>query len=774
VYGLTGPNTGYDPAILKKIARLPHVRRVEEYGEVNNALLRADGREVAPPKSAPANFEVGTVGSVNGLYIDQDRIAIIKGRMVDPSRANEMLVSAPVAKVLDIHVGDVLHFGFYTNAQEAAPGPSGDEYRPKPHLSLPIKVVGIGEYDNAVVQDDVDAVGSNFTLFTPALTRPLMTCCAQTTFAGLRLEHGSRDVPAVEAELEKLNPLLASHVYVSSVDAAKTERAIEPESIALGAFGLIAALAALLIASQVIGRQLRADLDDLDVLRALGATPAMTTGDGLVGVFGAIVVGSLVAVVLAVAVSPVAPLGVVRSVYPDRGIAFDWTVLGFGALTLIVVLSAVAVVLAYRQAPHRVARRSRLMTARRSRASRAVAGLGLSAPAATGVRFALEPGRGRSAVPVRSAILGAALAIVVVVSTITFATSLHTLVSRPALYGWNWNYELSGGGGVGNVPQVLVAKALDHDPDVAGWSDAYFGEAEVDGLAVPAFGGSTNSSVGPPQLSGHALAGRGQVVLGAATLAQLHKHLGDSVSMNTGAPRPVKLKIVGTATMPAIGGSGSGSLHLEMGTGALFSYQDIPPALRDIVGNKPAGPNAVLVRLRTDSNNSAALRELDRIAQKLSLPTNYGVNVIPVQRPAEIVNYRSMSRTPLYLGLALAVGAIVALALTLITSVRRRRRDLALLKTLGFTRRQLAAVVSWQATIAVGIGTIVGVPVGIILGRALWNLFARDIHAVPEPTVPGLTIALIALGALVLANVVAAIPARQAARTKTAVLLRAE
>ena len=81
---------------------------------------------------------------------------------------------------------------------------------------------------------------------------------------------------------------------------------------------------------------------------------------------------------------------------------------------------------------------------------------------------------------------------------------------------------------------------------------------------------------------------------------------------------------------------------------------------------------------------------------------------------------------------------------------------------------------SWQATIAVGIGTIVGVPVGIILGRALWNLFARDIHAVPEPTVPGLTIALIALGALVLANLVAAIPARQAARTKTAVLLRAE
>ena len=96
------------------------------------------------------------------------------------------------------------------------------------------------------------------------------------------------------------------------------------------------------------------------------------------------------------------------------------------------------------------------------------------------------------------------------------------------------------------------------------------------------------------------------------------------------------------------------------------------------------------------------------------------------------------------------------------------------MKTLGFTRRQLAAVVAWQSTIAAAIGTIIGVPAGIVIGRALWDLFADEIHAVPEPTVPALTIALVAIGALALANVVAAIPGRQAARTKTAVLLRAE
>ena len=114
------------------------------------------------------------------------------------------------------------------------------------------------------------------------------------------------------------------------------------------------------------------------------------------------------------------------------------------------------------------------------------------------------------------------------------------------------------------------------------------------------------------------------------------------------------------------------------------------------------------------------------------------------------------------------------LGLTLVASVRRRRRDMALFKTLGFTKRQLAAVVAWQASIVVAIGIIVGVPLGIALGRSLWDLFAHEIDTVPAPTVPVVTIVLIAVGGLVLANLVAALPGRFAARTPTAMLLRTE
>ena len=107
------------------------------------------------------------------------------------------------------------------------------------------------------------------------------------------------------------------------------------------------------------------------------------------------------------------------------------------------------------------------------------------------------------------------------------------------------------------------------------------------------------------------------------------------------------------------------------------------------------------------------------------------VVVVAVQRPAEIVNYRSIGVTPLLLVSGLALGAVAALALTLAASVRRRRRDLALLKTLGFTKRQLAAAISWQASVAALVGILIGVPLGIVLGRWLWILFAHLIYAVP-------------------------------------------
>ena len=544
--------------------------------------------------------------------------------------------------------------------------------------------------NNAVVQDDTDTANDATVILTPAFTQRHLTCCADFTFTYLQLEHHSAGVASVEREIERvIPPKLPYDFYDPSLDVAKAVHAIKPEAIALGVFGAIASLATLLIAIQLIGRQVRSWTVEGQVLRSLGGGPLTILTDSLVGVVGAVLAGTLAACVMAVCLSPLFPLGPVRPVYPDRGVSFDWTVLGLGALGLVVLLVLAAAVLAWRALPHRASAYSILgSSSRSSKVADTAAGWGLPAPAVTGIRLALEPGS--DGVPVRSAILGAVLAMIVVVATVVFGSSLNALVAQPSLYGWNWAYELSGSGGIGDIPGPMADRLLAADPQVSSWSSYYFGNLQVDGRTVPVLGATPGAEVGPPVLSGHRFDGTGQIVLGAGTLARLHKAIGDTVDVAYGAARPTPLRIVGTATMPAIGVSGVTG-HLSMGTGAEVDYRFIPASVRDSFGNTPAGPNAVFVRLKAGVDPGSARPGLTHIAGKLSLPTNYGVTVVGVQRPAEIVNYRSMGATPAILGLALAGGAVAALGLTLVASVRRRRREMAMLKTIGFTGRQLAA-----------------------------------------------------------------------------------
>ena len=757
------------PVPVNVLARLPHVKRVESADVLNAARLGPNGAPVTHGGSARQVF---TVGSVDGLFFNQDRVTVVDGRMANPRLAGQAVVTEEAAHLLGLHVGETVPVGFYTSAQVSSPGSGTAAVQPRARID--IKIVGIVVPNSAVVQDDAERSVSALVILTPALTARVAQCCG-TGLAqfGLRLDRGSSEVSTVETEVERLLPAgVGFYVSVASVSEAEAQRAIQPESLALGVFGGIAVLAALLIAGQVIGRQLRLGVSELSILRALGADPVMTSSDGLAGILGAVILGSLLAAAVAVGLSPLGPIGPVRPVYPAQGIAFDWTVLGLGTLGLVLVLSAVAGFFAYQQAPHRTSRQHERVKGS-PRLDRAGAAAGLPLSALTGVRFALESGRVRNTTPMRSAIVGAAVAVSVITSALTFGASLNTLVSHPNLYGWNWSYELDTLEGGGYIPERKAAQLLEHDPYVAAWTGVYFDSLRVGGQTIPIIGGTPNAPVGPPILSGHTLEAPNQIVLGATTLAELHKRVGDTVEASYGTiSRRTRLRIVGTASMAAVG-PGLG-LHLSMGIGALVSDLLIPANVRDPASGPP-GPAAIFVRLRTGASPAASLRSLQKIDTTLdSDPNAAPMSVLPVQRPADIVNYRSMEKAPAFLGAALAAGAVIALGLTLVASVRRRRHDLALLKTLGFTRRQLAAVIAWQSSIAVLIGTIVGITVGIVLGRILWHTFAHEISAVPAPTVPAIAIVLIALGALVLANVVAAVPGRIAARTPTALLLRAE
>ena len=156
------------------------------------------------------------------------------------------------------------------------------------------------------------------------------------------------------------------------------------------------------------------------------------------------------------------------------------------------------------------------------------------------------------------------LAVAVLVATLTFGSSLATLDSHPALYGWNWSYAINSPGG-NDVPPV-VGHLLSRDPEVAAWTGYTFGNVQFNGLTVPVLLTRAHADLGPPILTGHAVDANNQVVLGTATLAALHKKLGDTVMVSYGAPQdapvyvpPSPMVIVGTATMPAIGAERSSS-----------------------------------------------------------------------------------------------------------------------------------------------------------------------------------------------------------------------
>jgi hypothetical protein len=705
------------------------------------------------------------------------------------------MMAPSVAKLLGFHVGQTIPFGFYSNEQQSLPGIGTAAV--KPALRINMRLVGLAVSNSEVVEDDVDTFPT-FIPLTPAFTRQVLALKGQQMAGALAFDiqthRGTSLVPLVERELSRLIPPGDIYTYHALAPVtAKADRSLRPISIALGVFGGVTLLAGILVAAQLVARRFRTEVVDREVLRALGANPADTVLDGLIGVEAAISLGILLAAGIAIALSPVAPLGPVRSVYPFGGIAFDWTVLGFGTLILFVTLTAIAFVLATTSAPHRVALRPGLQPSSGARMVAFVARAGLPAPGVVGVRMALEPGEGRSAVPVRSALLGSILAVALVVTTVIFGSSLQTLVSSPALYGWNWSYILNPiGSGGGNVPQVALTM-LRHDPYVAAYSGTSYNDVEIDGQAVPFLIENAGAPVAPPILSGQPVTAAHEIVLGAATLAQLGKHLGDYVTVTYGTPAdapiyvpPTRMRVVGTATFPAIGFASTVSDHTSMGTGVLLANQDFPKTFAEAVQTGPVpaldGPNLALVRLKPDAPPAAALASLQRIAQAsdqafANAPggaAGNGIVVQGVQRPAEIVNYKTIGITPTLLVSGLALGAIAALALTLLSSVRQRRRDLALLKTMGFVRRQLAGAVAWQATVAAVVGIVVGVPLGVIAGRWLWTLFAEQIYAVPYPTVPVLSLVLVAVGTLVLANVIAAFPARTAARTPTAFLLRSE
>jgi ABC-type antimicrobial peptide transport system permease subunit len=144
------------------------------------------------------------------------------------------------------------------------------------------------------------------------------------------------------------------------------------------------------------------------------------------------------------------------------------------------------------------------------------------------------------------------------------------------------------------------------------------------------------------------------------------------------------------------------------------------------------------------------------------------------QRPSDLDNLDSIGGLQVALVAILGGLAAATLAHTLLTSVRRRRKSIALLRTMGFARRQVSGVVVVQALTLVLVSLAIGVLVGILGARWAWALFADNIGIAAGPVFPWTAVLVLVPITLAVAVAVAALPALIASRTHPADALRDE
>ena len=745
---------------LDDIAVLP---QVADETRANVSLLftgeTGTGRRVGPVDLLPIIPDDERLGSTT------ERWSMVAGRPANPKRANEATASFVLSERLHLEVGSTLRLRFV----EA----SGFELAALQLLSnFGARLAG----DPAANSTSIDALANGpdvtFTitgieaspLEFPPLGPDLSPALHLTPEFGLRYGHQLVSNPIMYVNLKQPDLLdafakgierlaegsPAGFIVSRQLQQPKVETAIRGEAIALRLVALLVALALVFIVAQGLLRQAYAEARDDNVLYALGMERRelywLAAGRGLFT--GA--VAAVVALVLAVAISPLMPIGIARTAELHQGVEFDVLILGLGAVVILGVVVGLRALAAWRvaraTANARFARRTPIAVRVLDRAT-------LPPTADAGMRFALDAGRGSASVPVWTSVLGVTLTIALLAGLWSFQASLRHLLDTPHLYGWNWSVK----SGAPALPDLAgsLTPAFEQDPTIAALASGTVTQAEIGLERVDVLGLEQDQGaiVAPTVLEGRLPRRPNEMMLGTTTLAKSGVRIGDIAVLRLGNTA-TGLRVVGRGVFPEFGDTG------RLGNGVFLTYEGLQKVLPE------AQQNVFLVRFQDGIDVPANVRHLRRALDPV--PTR------DTGRPRELQELQDVTGLPTLLGALLAFLAAATLVHTLLSSVRRRRHELAVFEALGFVRRQVWFTLMWETTTLVSLALLIGLPLGALIGRFSWSVFATDLGAVAEPQIAWIPLLATIPIALIAANIIATIPAWLATRTRPAVALRAE
>ncbi len=756
---LVGPAGGgfsgsYDDAL----AGLPGVAAIAPIVGLQAAPVGRGGRLVGATVTTPLDGRFGHLLEVPKL---------LAGRQPQPDRPGEVMIDQIAAQDLHLRVGSRLEMG-------AGAGTGAGPIR-----RLSERVVGI-MVDRGSIVPVTDLDKTPVIVASKALFRELGPSYAGSDGAYVKLRPGVT-VSGFSGRAQALTrqfPATAGQIYVSdeATQAAAVERSIRPQAVALGLFALILAVTALLVVGQVASRLLLAASADNGTLAALGMTRGQLLAAALVEVGAAAAAGAAVACGVAIAASPLMPIGPARLAEPDPGLNVNVPVLAAGAAATVILLVAGATWPAWRlaSARHSAERDAAGAPGRRSQAAEWLARSGAPVTAVSGMRLALNPGRGRTAVPVRSALLGLALSVAAVAAAATFGTNLLHLVHTPRLYGQDWDVA------VDLQFSTITPQRFDsitaRVPGISSWTFGVHGTVQIGSgpraPVVPAIGLAAGRGplTSPTLLAGRSPRSRNEIALGTSDLRLLGLHVGQSVPVTAAGHRQLPARIVGRSVFPYFG---QGLFTpTDLGQGAIVTAATLEPQAG--AGGNGSGYNFVLVRFAPGPRRAADIAGFDRAMGPFCAGVEQSTCVVKDQRPNGVTGYARIDGTPEVLAGILAVLGLAVLGQFAVASARRRRRDFAILRTLGLLRRQLTAITAWQVTALTGLALLVGLPLGVAAGHWAWGLFAGNVGLSAAAITPLPLVLLMIPAAIATANAIALPSGRHCARLNPAAVLRSE
>ncbi len=747
--------TGYYAAL----GRLPQVASISSGTQFGMAI---------PVPGRPPDFNVNVSGSFNGAVGPAiDRVKVLSGRLFNPADPRAAMVDEQLAARQHLRPGSTLHLlgipGFLSTPDVAHA------------VQLTFRVSAIVQFDDQIVPTN-DAAAEPRAVLSPAFSGDAAVKRFRSgEAASVRLRRGASMAAFVAAArvLATRYPATGGKLDILyEADAVTaTERAILPEAVALAAFAALAGLITLAIVGQLLSRQVILDSAEFPIFRVLGMAPGKLVALSLARLAAVTVAGGAVAVGAAIAASPLMPIGPARLAEPSPGIEVNLAILGAGfaavaLLPLILVAPAAWRAASKAQGPLGVAEPGTAARASRLGSSLSMAG---SVTGGIGVRMAFEPGHGRTAVPVRSALVGSTVAVAAVVAALVFGTSFVGLVSTPHRYGQNWSEYLNFD--TPSIPRIPLTRMMAAQRGLVGYAAGDYGQVSIGGRTIEAIGVDPLRGQGfLTRLAGRLPSGRDEIVLGRRTLRSLHRRLGERVNVEINGRRYV-MQIVGEAVFASFSEGGFAPTDLGQGAAVAASLLSRPFAPSGCVHGETCY-SFILVRYLPGTRQAVDAR-LQAAFTKVGCPPGCYTAATDL-RPSDIKNYAGARDAPLILGAVLALLAVGTLAHVLLTSVRRRRRDLAVLKTLGLLRPQVLSVVLWQACALCAVAVAAGLPLGVIAGRWAWAVFAGWVGVASDPVVPVPTVLAAIPVALLLATAIAAGPGWAAARVRPALVLRSE